>query len=55
MDSKVAVNIGIAIALFVIGGVFFTLAREGDAITGLFGGVLIGVVSGMMGLGVLLS
>ncbi len=53
MDSKVAVNIGIAIAIFVFGGVFFTLAKNGEVLTGLFGGALIGVVSGMMGLGIL--
>lgn len=53
MDSKAAVNIGIAIALFVFGGVFFTLAGRGDVFTGLVAGALIGVVSGMMGLGIL--
>lgn len=55
MDSKTAINIGIAIAIFVFGGVFFTLAQRGDVLTGLLGGALIGVVSGMMGLGILSS
>jgi hypothetical protein len=49
------VNIGIAIALFVFGGVFFTLAGRGDVFTGLVAGALIGVVSGLMGLGILSS
>lgn len=53
MDSKIAVNIGVAIGIFVFGGVFFTLASKGDGFTGLISGVLIGAVSGLMGLGLI--
>lgn len=55
MEPKTAVNIGIAIAIFVFGGIFFTMAQRGEVLTGLLGGGLIGVVSGMMGLGVISS
>jgi len=53
MDSKIAVNIGIVVAIFVFGGIFFTMASDGDPMMGLIGGALIGVVSGMMALGML--
>ena len=53
MDSKFAVQIGVAVGLFVFGGVFFKMASEGEIIMGFFGGGMFGAVSILMTIGLL--
>jgi TPR repeat protein len=53
MDSKLAVQIGLAFGLFVFGGIFFKMASDGQIVMGLIGGGMIGAVVGLMALGLL--
>jgi len=53
MDSKIAVQIGVALGLFVFGGIFFKMASEGQVVMGIIGGGMFGVVTILMTIGLL--
>lgn len=53
MDSKSAVTIAMLFGAMVCGGVFVTLAKDGNVLMGMVGGGLVGIVSGLMFLGLM--